>query len=120
MFDAISHATKINGGEPNPVPPKRKIESTQQLVSQKLQGRLELKPEDHKVSDVMLDDFKKVIEMIHNVRLDYSIHKESGTVIARVVEKDTGRVVREIPNEEILDLVASFDQLNGILFNRSV
>ena len=119
MFDAISHATKINGGEHNPVPPKREVESTEQLVSQKLQGRFELKPEDSQVNDAMLDDFKKVIEMIHKVRIDYSIQKESGTIIARVLEKDTDRVIREVPNEEILDLVSRFDQLRGLLFNRS-
>ena len=119
MFDAISQTTKINGREHNPVPLKPKIESTEQLVSQKLQGRLELKPEDRKVSDVMLDDLEKIIEMIHNIRLKYSIHKESGMMVARVVDKDTGELIREIPNEEMIDLVTRIGQLTGILFNRS-
>ena len=91
MFDTMSHATKINGGEHNPVPPKREVGSTEQLVSQKLQGRFELKPEDHQVSEMMLDDLEKDLEMIHNVRFKYSIHQESGTLIARVVDKDTGK-----------------------------
>ena len=70
MFDAISQTTKINGREHNPVPPKREIESTEQSVSQKPHGRLEPKPEDRQVSDVMLDDLEKVLEMIHNVRFN--------------------------------------------------
>ena len=119
MFDAISKTAKINGREHNPVPPKREIESTEQSVSQKPHGRLEPKPEDRQVSDVILDDLEKVSEMIHNVRLKYSIHKESGMMVARVVDKDTGELIREIPNEEMIDLVTRIGQLTGILFNRS-
>ena len=119
MFDAISQTAKINCRENNPLPPKREIESTEQLVPQERHGRLEPKPEDRQVSDVILDDLEKVSEMIHNVRLKYSIHKESGMMVARVVDKDTGELIREIPNEEMIDLVTRIGQLTGILFNRS-
>lgn len=119
MFDAISKTAKINDGEPNPVPQKQKIGSTEQLDPKKPNGRIELKPVDRQVNDAMLDDFSKVIEMIHHVRLDHSIHKESGTIIVRIIDKDTDKVIREIPNEEMLDLVSRFYKLRGLLFNGS-
>lgn len=56
-------------------------------------------------------------ELLHafdrGVRFD--VHKETHTTIVRVVNNDTGEVIREIPSEKFLDMLASFQkQLAGL------
>lgn len=56
-------------------------------------------------------------EILHafdrGVRFD--VHKETNTTIVRVVNNETGEVIREIPSEKFLDMLASFQkQLAGL------
>ena len=47
---------------------------------------------------------------------EFKIHKETNTTIVMVVDKHTGKVIREFPSEKFLDLVAMFQkQLSGLL-----
>lgn len=60
---------------------------------------------------------KQVEEILHafdrGVRFD--VHKETQTTVVRVVNNDTGEVIREIPSEKFLDMLAAFQkQLAGL------
>lgn len=46
--------------------------------------------------------------------LDFSIHKETKQIMVKVLNKDTGEVIREIPPEKTLDLVAKMWEMAGI------
>lgn len=47
--------------------------------------------------------------------LRISIHEETKSVLVRIVNDKTGEVIREIPSEKFLDMVASFQkQLAGL------
>ncbi len=52
-----------------------------------------------------------------NVRLVFSIHKETGEVVVKVVDPKTNQVIRQIPPEELLKLREKLDELLGILFD---
>lgn len=45
----------------------------------------------------------------------YSIHEPTNEVMIKVLNSDNGEVVREIPPEKILDLVAKLCELAGVL-----
>ncbi len=51
-----------------------------------------------------------------NVRLVFSIHKETGEVVVKVVDPKTNKVIRQIPPEELLKLQEKLDELLGLLF----
>ena len=68
----------------------------------------------------LLMDLGNKIKKIMEVGLEFSPYKDSGKMIVRVVEKGTGRVIREIPSEEFLDLVEKMDKMIGILFDKKV
>ncbi len=40
--------------------------------------------------------------------LDFSVDEDSGRTVIRVVDSETGKLVRQIPPEEVLTLVARF------------
>lgn len=65
------------------------------------------------VSDA-LDKANKVIAS-NNRRFEYSIHKKTHEIMIKVINTDTNEVVREIPPEKILDLIANLMQLAGLV-----
>lgn len=48
-------------------------------------------------------------------RCEFSYHEETKRVSIRVLDKDTGEIIREIPPEESLDLVEKIWELAGIV-----
>lgn len=46
--------------------------------------------------------------------LDFSVHKETKQIMVKVLNKDTGEVIREIPPEKTLDLVAKMWEMAGL------
>jgi len=49
-----------------------------------------------------------------------SIHEQTKEVVIRVKNKETGELIREVPPEKILDMVAKFMELNGIIIDERV
>lgn len=48
--------------------------------------------------------------------LEFSVDKESGRTIIRVLDAATGELVREIPPDEVLAIARRLDQPEGVLF----
>jgi flagellar protein FlaG len=51
--------------------------------------------------------------------LDFTVHKGTGDIMIKVVSQKDGKVIREIPSEKMLDLVAKMEELAGTLFNEN-
>ncbi len=50
-----------------------------------------------------------------NSRFEFKLHERTGRIMVKLIDKDTKEVLKEIPPEKILDLVASIWDLVGIL-----
>jgi flagellar protein FlaG len=48
-----------------------------------------------------------------NTSFRFSIHEGTKEIMVKVLDKDTGELVREIPSEKILDMVANLQELSG-------
>ncbi|WP_274362526.1 flagellar protein FlaG [Paenibacillus thermotolerans] len=48
---------------------------------------------------------------------EFSIHDKTKEIMVKVLDKETGKVIREIPNEKILDMVAKLWELAGIFID---
>ncbi len=48
-------------------------------------------------------------------KLEFSVHKDLHVVMVKVRNSETGELIREIPPEKILDLVANMCKMSGIL-----
>ncbi len=52
---------------------------------------------------------------ISNRKFEYSIHEETKEIMIKVIDSQTDEVIREIPPEKILDMVAKMWEMAGIL-----
>jgi len=53
-----------------------------------------------------------------NLALGLGIDEKTKSVVARITEKETGKVVRQIPSEDMLVLKSKLEELVGILFDK--
>ena len=52
-------------------------------------------------------------------KLQINVHQGTGELIVKVISKEDGKVIREIPSEELLDLASKMEEMMGVLFNES-
>jgi flagellar protein FlaG len=64
-------------------------------------------------------DIQKNLGMIHDVDLQFSVHEASGEIMVTVREESSGKVIREIPPSEMLDLAARLGEMVGLLFDQT-
>lgn len=50
-----------------------------------------------------------------NNSLHFSIDKETGTTVVKVIDTETQEMIKQIPSEEMLALAKALDQLKGLL-----
>jgi flagellar protein FlaG len=55
-----------------------------------------------------------------NIRLNYSFNKPTGQVVVTVLDGKSGKVIREIPPQELLALAESMMEFEGIIFDKKI
>jgi flagellar protein FlaG len=55
---------------------------------------------------------------LNDVDLHFSVNQSSGTIMVTVTEESSGKVIREIPSSESLQLAAKMDEMSGLLFDK--
>lgn len=50
--------------------------------------------------------------------LNFSVDEDTGKTVVKVVDTDTGELVRQIPAEEILAIAKMLDKLQGLLIHQ--
>lgn len=53
-----------------------------------------------------------------SAELQFSIDEASGTQIVRVFDVSTKELIRQIPSQEMVDMAAALDQLQGLLLKQ--
>lgn len=53
-------------------------------------------------------------------QFEFSIHEKTKEIMVKIIDRDSGEVIREIPPEQILDMVAKMWELAGILVDERV
>jgi flagellar protein FlaG len=66
----------------------------------------------------LASDAQKNMNIIHNVNLQFSVNKDSGRIMVTVTDETTGKVIREIPPEEIVRFAEKFDEMVGMIFDK--
>jgi len=74
------------------------------------------KGEDVQLLQGVLEAAQNYLE-VSDVGVAFSVHGETGVVKVSVTDKETGEVIREIPPEGVLTLMAKLDEMLGILFD---
>ncbi len=67
----------------------------------------------------VLEDVQQYL-LQQGIRLSFEVHDKTGDLVVRVLDKDTGEVIRQIPPEEMLKLREKLEELTGVLLNGKV
>ena len=51
--------------------------------------------------------------------IDFRIDEDSGKTIVRVIDKQTGTLIRQMPSKEMLEIAKALDRLQGLLVSNS-
>ena len=54
---------------------------------------------------------------VSGVSLSFSVHEATGRIKVVVTDKGTGELIREIPPDQVLNLMAKIDEMMGILYD---
>lgn len=81
-------------------------------------GKSEFDRNDLSISDkAVIDAIERANDAlsIANKKFEYSIHEKTKEIMIKVIDSETDEVIREIPPEKILDMVAKMWEMAGIL-----
>jgi flagellar protein FlaG len=103
----------VSPSKPEPAKPQKTAQHEEK------QGHAEAK-QSKEVSEDLLRELTEDLEVIHNVRLQFSRHEATGRTMVKIVDKNTDKLIREIPSKEVLNLAAKLDEMIGIIFDKTV
>lgn len=66
-----------------------------------------------------IDDISSNMEMMQK-GLAFNIDEESGVQVVKVVDIKTGDLIRQIPNQEALDIARKLSEITGVLMKTEV
>lgn len=66
---------------------------------------------------IVIDAIEKANKAISGAsrRFEFSIHEKTKAIMIKVLDSDTNQVIREIPPEKILDMVAKMWEMAGLI-----
>jgi flagellar protein FlaG len=66
----------------------------------------------------MVSDLGNLVRSLHR-ELRFTVDKESGETVIKVVDKETDEVIRQIPSQEFMELRQRLEDTAGIIFQDS-
>jgi flagellar protein FlaG len=73
-----------------------------------------------------MEETKKLAEEIQkylsevNVSLSFDVDDKTHDIVVKVINRETGKLIRQIPPEELLKLRQKLEELVGVLLNRKI
>ncbi len=95
---------------------RKQVEREIQQAQQEAQESRSVKSEE---LQKLLEELKRKFDMLSKY-LKIDIDTELEIPVAKIIEKDTNRVIRQIPPDYLLDLMKKIDQMLGILLQKEV
>jgi flagellar protein FlaG len=112
----IEANTSPTSGSPQLTP--RAAQAVQ--VAKATAARLAPEVPDRQATGVLQEMFGLTLPQAVNSRVELSVNKEAGIVVGRVINRETGEVIREIPSEEMVRLIEATKRALGPLVDMSV
>ncbi|RCX14783.1 flagellar protein FlaG [Anaerobacterium chartisolvens] len=100
-----------------------KVNTQVPVIDTALEGKSISQMTDYDKSELTLSE-RVVIEAIEkanraitgpNMKFEFSIHEKTKAIMVKVLNSESNEVIREIPPEKILDMVAKMWELAGII-----
>jgi flagellar protein FlaG len=116
---AVEHPAPIKLQAPSPSSP------TVDFIDRSMRSFDELKRAEYYGEAIPISDeqlvkaIQKAIKAVEGTTtsLEFSVHKETHQISVKVMDKETGEIIREIPPEKNLDFLATLWRKAGILID---
>ncbi len=66
----------------------------------------------------MVEDLNEMAQTVQR-QLSFSVDKDSGKTVIKVIDTETDEVIRQIPPEDIMEMQKHLGEMNGMLFSTS-
>ncbi len=116
MIDTIQNVTGI---EQTPVPATTRPVSSGKAKARPADSSGRSAPPLPNTGDLsrLADDINGLVYELSATKVTFDVDDATGRSVVRVLNKETGDVIRQLPPEELLILVARMRQLTGLIFN---
>ncbi|CAG7633907.1 hypothetical protein PAESOLCIP111_03512 [Paenibacillus solanacearum] len=94
--------------------PGSTINTVKQLKLEEMRGKGISIGEEQLIK--MIERANKALEG-KSTSFEFSIHEKTKSIMVKVLDKETGSVLREIPSEKILDMVAKMCEMTGLILD---
>lgn len=74
---------------------------------------------DPQASKELGEEIKKFMEDF-NVEVNFTVNEKTGDLVIQVMNRDTGKLIRQIPPEELVKIHEKLIELRGVLFEGKV
>lgn len=102
-----------------------KIEkSTQQKIKKVDETQNKFKEEEKKDKNFTKEDIEKNIEKLNkeykNTTCEFVVHEKTNSIMIKILDKETKKVIKEYPAEKTLDRIAKTLELSGLMLDRKL
>ena len=56
---------------------------------------------------------------IFNTKLSFSLHQDTHRIVVRIIDSETGSVIKQIPSQEILNVTEQIQKVIGMFVDKS-
>lgn len=125
IVDSISGVTGYQQGTVKSAPTVQATEfkdesvGTIPMTDVKISNAPEMGSSSEDFEQPTLEQMKKAVDSINkkanNSTVQFGIHEETNRITVKIVDKETKKVIKEVPAEKTLDMIAKAWELAGIL-----
>lgn len=109
-----SHKERVNDQPIQEPGLKQYVNTVKELESERREGT-KIKLSD----EYLIQSIEEANKRVHGslTSLEFSIHEKTKEIMVKVKDQETGEVIRELPPEKVLDMIAGMLELAGLLID---
>lgn len=87
---------------------------------------IKIKEEIGEVNSKNRKDLKEKVEKANTImeqestHLQFKIHEQTHSVMIKIIKSDTGEVLRELPPEKLVDMIAKICEMAGLFIDKKI
>ena len=121
MTSSLIDTTVTLSITPNRLTPQQRLDSTLNQLSTANSSSL---PTDLDHTSVKAGELVEPIQRINAAMrahgLEFDVSEESSRIVTRVIDRESGEVIRQIPTEEVLAIAERLEEMQGRLISLEV
>lgn len=106
-----------------PAAAKSGAPETERATGQRFQAKGKTEEKTPSVPGISIEELKKALAKLNimmelaPVRLEFSFHEPTKRMVVKVIDQETGKVLRQIPPEKVLETMQRIMEFIGLLLD---